>query len=78
MITAYKYKLRPTKDQIHQFDEWLTLLRIQYNYRLAERFNWFESTRCFVNSCSLVSCSIAPITEQPDYYWQKRDLLNTK
>ena len=78
MITAYKYKLRPTKDQIHQFDEWLTLLRIQYNYRLAERFNWFESTHCFVNSCSLISCSIVPITEQPDYYWQKRDLLNTK
>lgn len=78
MITAYKYKLRPSKAQIHQFDEWLNLLRMQYNYRLAERFNWYESTRCPVNLCSLVSCSIAPIVEQPDYYWQKRDLLNTK
>lgn len=78
MITAYKYKLRPNKAQAHQFDEWLNLLRMQYNYRLAERFNWYESTRCSVNSCSLISCSIAPIVEQPDYYWQKRDLLNTK
>jgi len=78
MITAYKYKLRPNKAQAHQFDEWLNLLRMQYNYRLAERFNWFESTRCPINSCSLVSCSIAQIVEQPDYYWQKRDLLNTK
>jgi putative transposase len=78
MITAYKYKLRPSKAQVHQFDEWLNLLRMQYNYRLAERFNWYESTRCLVNSCSLVSCSIATIVEQPDYYWQKRDLLNTK
>lgn len=78
MIITYKYKLRPSKAQIHQFDEWLNLLRMQYNYRLAERFDWFESTRCLINSCSLVSCSIAPIVEQPDYYWQKRDLLNTK
>jgi putative transposase len=78
MITACKYKLRPNKAQSHQFDEWLNLLRMQYNYRLGERFNWYESTRSHVNSCSLVSCSIAPIVEQPDYFWQKRDLLNTK
>ncbi|MEG3861034.1 RNA-guided endonuclease InsQ/TnpB family protein [Microcoleus sp. herbarium12] len=78
MITAYKYKLRPNKAQAHHFDEWLNLLRMQYNYRLAERFNWYEATRCPINSCSLVSCSIAPIVEQPDYYWQKKDLLNTK
>jgi putative transposase len=78
MITAYKYKLRPNKTQADQFDEWLNLLRMQYNYRLGERFNWYESTRIPADSCSLVSCSIAPIVEQPDYYWQKRDLLNTK
>lgn len=78
MITAYKYKLRPKKAQAHQIDEWLNLLRMQYNYRLSERFNWYESTRSPINSCSLVSCSIALIVEQPDYYWQKRDLLNTK
>ncbi|WP_218080938.1 RNA-guided endonuclease InsQ/TnpB family protein [Anthocerotibacter panamensis] len=78
MITAYKYKLRPTQAQAAQIDEWLELLRMQYNYRLAERFNWYEATRCPINACSIVSCSIAPIVEQPDYYWQKRDLLNTK
>ncbi len=78
MITAYKYKLRPNQAQAHQIDEWLNLLRMQYNYRLAERLNWYESTRCPINFCSLVSCSIAEIVEQPDYYWQKRDLLNTK
>jgi len=51
---------------------------MQYNWRRAEQFNWFESTRSPVNSCSLVSCSIAPIVKQPDYYWQKKDLVNTK
>ena len=78
MITAYKYKLRPNKSQSHQIDEWLNLLRMQYNYRLGQRFDWYESTRSPINSCSLVSCSIAEIVEQPDCYWQKRDLLNTK
>ncbi len=78
MIVAYQYKLRPTSAQITQIDEWLELLRRQYNYRLAERFNWYESTRCPVNSCSIVSCSIAPIVEHPDYYWQKKDLPTTK
>jgi len=78
MILAYKYKLRPNKAQSHQFDEWLNLLRMQYNYRVGERFRWYESTRCPIDSCSLISCSIAPIIEEPDYYWQKRDLLNTK
>ncbi len=78
MIVAYKYKLRPTSAQAAQIDEWLELLRRQYNYRLAERFNWYESTRCPVNACSITSCSIASIVEQPDYYWQKKDLLTTK
>jgi len=78
MITAHQYKLRPNQEQASQFDDWLSLLRMQYNWRRAERFNWFESNRSPVNSCSLVSCSIAPRVKQPDYYWQKKHLLNTK
>lgn len=78
MITAHQYKLRPNQEQASQFEDWLSLLRMQYNWRRAERFNWFESNRSPVNSCSLVSCSIAPIVQQPDYYWQNKDLLNTK
>src|SRR4028119_781793 len=78
MITAHQYKLRPNQEQASQFDDWLSLLRMQYNWRRAEQFNWFESTRSPVSSCSLVSCSIAPIVQQPEYYWPKKDLLNTK
>ena len=78
MITAHLYKLRPNQEQASQFEDWLSLLRMQYNWRRAERFTWFESNRSPVNSCSLVSCSMAPIVKQPDYYWQKKDLLNTK
>jgi putative transposase len=58
-------------------ETWLDLLRRQYNYRLWERFNWWDSNRCSINACPLV-CSIAPPTEQPEYYGQKRDLVQTK
>ncbi len=42
MRTAYKYKLRPNKEQIATIELWLDLLRRQYNYRLGERFSWWE------------------------------------
>jgi putative transposase len=77
MKLAYQYRLRPTKSQSAQMEDWLDLLRRQYNYRLAERFHWWESNRCPVNACPLV-CSIAPPAEQPEYYSQKRNLVQTK
>ncbi len=77
MRIAYQYRLRPTKDQSAQMETWVNLLRMQYNYRLAEHFKWWESNRCPVNACPLV-CSIAPPAQQPEYYGQKRDLVQTK
>ena len=32
---------------------WLSMARKQYNYRLAQRLNWFEATRTPVNACPL-------------------------
>lgn len=58
-------------------ENWLNLLRMQYNYRLRERFDWWDEHRCPINACPLV-CSIAPPSEQPEYYGQKRDLVQTK
>lgn len=78
MRLAYQYRLRPTKQQIATFEHWLEWCRRQYNYRLAERFNWYEQNRCDVDRCSIISCSIAPLKDRPDYYSQKRDLTNTK
>ena len=53
------------------------MLRHQYNWMLADRFDWWESNRCAVNSCPLV-CSIAQTREQPEYYGQKRSLVGLK
>ncbi|MFS8911988.1 hypothetical protein NW841_12765 [Synechococcus sp. H60.3] len=58
-------------------DGWLELLCRQYNYRLAERFNWWEQNRCDIHACSLVVCHLPKLKDQPTYYSQKRDLVNT-
>jgi putative transposase len=57
--------------------EWLELLRRQYNYRLGERFNWYERNRCDINACPLI-CSLPELKDNPDFYSQKRDLVNSK
>ncbi len=77
MRTAYQYRLRPTASQVALMERWLELLRKQYNYRLAERFNWWEQNRCDVNACPLI-CHSPELKDQPDYYSQKRDLIKTK
>lgn len=62
MRLTYKYTLKPTKPQIATFQTWLELCRRQYNYRLGQRFDWFESTRSRVDACPL-NVSIVPIEQ---------------
>jgi putative transposase len=77
MRTACQYRLRPTSSQVAQMSEWLELLRRQYNYRLGERFNWYEQNRCPIHSCPLV-CHLPELKDNPDFYSQKRDLVHSK
>ena len=77
MRTAYQYRLRLTTVQKATIDQWLELCRRQYNYRLGERFNWWEQNRCDVNTCQLI-CPLPELKEKPDYYSQKQDLVNSK
>jgi len=77
MKTAYQYRLQPTYDQRILMDRWLDMLRHQYNWMLADRFDWWEFNRCPVNACPLV-VSIAEPREQPGYYNQKRSLVPLK
>jgi putative transposase len=77
MRLAYQYRLRPTATQVQDLNHWLDMLRSQYNWLLAERFDWWELNRCPVNACPLIS-SITPPKEQPNYYSQKRSLVTLK
>lgn len=60
MKVTYKYKLKPTKTQIATFVTWLELCRRQYNYRLVQRFDWYETTRSRVDACPMVA-NIVPV-----------------
>jgi putative transposase len=77
MKTAYQYKLRPTKQQVIELDKWLSMLCSQYNYLLADRFNWYEQNRCPINACPLI-CHLPELRDNPDYYSQKKTLPNLK
>ncbi|MGD1911598.1 MAG: RNA-guided endonuclease InsQ/TnpB family protein [Rivularia sp. (in: cyanobacteria)] len=77
MRTAYQYRLRPTKQQASEIDRWLSMLCAQYNFLLADRFNWYEQNRCPINACPLV-CYLPELRDNPNYYSQKRTLPNLK
>ena len=73
MITAYQYKLKPTKQQVVEIDRWLSMLCAQYKYLLADRFDWYERNLVPVNACPLV-CHLPELRDNPDYYSQKKIL----
>ncbi|NEP51985.1 MAG: transposase, partial [Moorea sp. SIO3C2] len=77
MRSAYQYRLRLTKEQIAKLEKWLDMLRCQYNYLLADRFNWYEQNRCAVNSCPLI-CHLPNLRDNPGYFSQKRTLPQLK
>ncbi|AOY80275.1 transposase [Moorena producens JHB] len=77
MRSAYQYRLRLTKSQVAKVEKWLDMLRHQYNYLLADRFNWYEQNRCSTISCPLV-CHLPEPRNNPDYYSQKRTLPQLK
>ena len=67
MRVAYQYKLKPTKVQAAELDRWLSMLCAQYNYLLADRFDWYERNRSPINACPLV-CHLPELRDNPDYF----------
>ena len=53
------------------------MLCAQYNYLLADRFNWYEQNRSPVNACPLI-CYLPELRDNPDYYSQKKTLPQLK
>ena len=76
MKLTYQYKLKPTTEQKAILIKWLNLCRRQYNYRLGERFRWWESTRTSINACPL-NVSVVPVERIyqniPEFRTQVRD-----
>ena len=76
MKMNYRYKLKPTTEQNATMIEWLNCCRNQYNYRLGERYEWWESTRTPINVCPL-NVSVVPVERIyqniPEFRTQVRD-----
>jgi putative transposase len=53
------------------------MLRCQYNYLLAQRFDWYEQNRCPIDRCTLI-CYLPELKEKPSYYSQKASLTQLK
>ena len=53
------------------------MLCAQYNYLLADRFDWYERNRSPINACPLV-CHLPELRDNPDYYSQKKTLPELK
>ncbi|NJO29633.1 MAG: helix-turn-helix domain-containing protein, partial [Richelia sp. SL_2_1] len=78
MKTSYQYKIKPNKQQTEKIDKTLEMLRHQYNFMLAERFNWYEQNRCPIDRCPISICDLPELKEQPLYYNQKASLVQLK
>jgi putative transposase len=77
MKTSYQYKIKPTAWQALKIDSTLEMLRYQYNYQLAQRFDWYEQNRCTIDRCPLIGY-LPELKDQPNYYNQKASLVQLK
>jgi putative transposase len=62
MQLTYKYRLKPTKHQAVTIATHLELCRRQDNYRLGEKFKWWEVARTPINAGPLTA-SIVSVEE---------------
>jgi putative transposase len=76
--TSYQYRLKPTKEQAEKIDNTLDMLRYQYNYQLAQRFDWYEQNRCSIDRCSLIACHIPELKDKPNRFSQQATLTQLK
>lgn len=78
MRTSYQYRFKPTKKQAQKINDTLEMLRCQYNYQLAQRFDWYDQNRCSINRCSLVVCHIPELKDKPNRLSQQATLTQLK
>ena len=81
---AFQYKFLPDTNQRQEIERWLSMLRHQYNYLLAERFNWWQYNRsdCVIpqGATCQIACSVgSPILrDNPDWHSQSASLPKLK
>lgn len=80
MRKTYQYKLKLTAPQRQEIDRWLDMLRHQYNYLLADRYEWWKYNRSNLvipqGEYCLRWCSIGSqqLRNNPDWHSQSASL----
>ncbi|WP_180963286.1 helix-turn-helix domain-containing protein [Fischerella thermalis] len=63
MLLGYVYKLRPKQVQVVKMDNWLDMLRANYNWSLADRIDTYQQRFNRGEYCDLKTKSVAvPLT----------------
>lgn len=75
---AYTYKLQPSKKQIEIIDHNLAVCKSAWNHALYQRKLWYNSRRCDINKCSLISEYVVEPFEYPNYHTQSAELTQAK
>lgn len=84
MRKTYQYKLLLRASQRQEIERWLAMLRAQYNYLLAERFNWWKYNRSDLvipqGEYCLRWCEIGSgeLKNNPDWHSQSASLPQLK
>ncbi|MGB5711115.1 MAG: transposase [Waterburya sp.] len=84
MRQAFQYKLLPNANQRHGINRWLDMLRAQYNYLLADRYNWWQYSRsdCVIPQGEFcqIACTIGSqvLRDNPNWHSQSASLPKLK
>jgi len=84
MRKTYQFKLKLTARQRQEINRWLDMLRHQYNYLLADRFNWWKYNRSNLvipqGEYCLRWCEIGSqqLRNNPDWHSQSASLPELK
>jgi putative transposase len=74
LLLNYQYRAYPNINQKLELNTWLRICRYWYNKQLGDRFDWWENNRNSIDACSIVSCPLPQLRDNPDFYSQKKQL----
>ena len=76
---TYRFKIKPSKKQVQQIEQYLDICRGVYNYAHNERLAWLKSRKSNIDLCSIISEYIIPADMPfPGYNKQAKNLTQAK
>ncbi len=67
MRVSYQYRIKPDTEQKQRLNHTKRVNQYLYNRMLGDKLDWWENNRCPINSCSIISCSLPELRNNPNY-----------